>query len=694
MNFRWEKISALKNLIMDKIPEEKNVSPELIKTQKNIVLQIALAALTIILTIVILFAMTSAWYTNIVQTSGLVFEVETWGLEGQILVEENVKEKIAPGKNGNINLIAENKSEGITTVDINVSKKAMHEDMKKRLFFYVDAPETYSFEDENGEITTETVDRVYVNEKEAYTYTLFGKDSLFLTEDITNAPELKWHWVYDVLGYYVLAQENETGLTVLEYLRPIEYDYDKATFAAVEENGNNVIRLETVDGKTSPKDFLAAFSKNDGYAGSIDTSENVSGGFYKVSVDENGYGVYAYLCSYADIYMETQTDARLAESAALENPPTFTAEITISAQSGEEITRTVTNLAELEEAMANGEPIILGTDMAFGTLTVPEGTNLVVDLGGNKITAETILAKEGSSVTMMNGTLESAETGKGKALDAFGAEITLSNVKITGFDRGINVRDNDSPNDGDSTVRVSGCEIDGVLCAIFLSGNGTDSEQKTQLIVENSILKSPGYGIVGNGSSNRVGTDIRVINCTIESTGTESNGGKWGTGIYHPQNDSDLTIYNSKISGIIGITIKGGNTEIINSQIFGKGEAADPVASASGSGVNGDAIYIENNYEGNSIDLVIRETEAEINNSGEEELLKTVIKSDEDHAIRVYDKNMSIVKVTVRIHKGEFFGLGMPFGTEWIASGSTQHTNGSNHFGVVPEVPVTEETDE
>ena len=44
--------------------------------EKNIFMQIGLAFLTIVLTVVILFAMTSAWYTNIAQTSGLVFEVE------------------------------------------------------------------------------------------------------------------------------------------------------------------------------------------------------------------------------------------------------------------------------------------------------------------------------------------------------------------------------------------------------------------------------------------------------------------------------------------------------------------------------------------------------------------------------------------------------------------------------------------
>ena len=84
-------------------------SAALRKAKKNIYWQAGLALVTIILTIVIAFAMTSAWYTNLVQTSGLVFEAEAWGFKGTINVDSDPI-VAGPGDDGVIHLEVEMKA--------------------------------------------------------------------------------------------------------------------------------------------------------------------------------------------------------------------------------------------------------------------------------------------------------------------------------------------------------------------------------------------------------------------------------------------------------------------------------------------------------------------------------------------------------------------------------------------------------
>ena len=111
-------------------------STALKRAKRNIYWQAGLAMVTIVLTIVILFAMTAAWYTNIVETSGLVFEAEAWGFDGQITIAEK-SIQAAPGDEGSIQLEVVNSSESMTSVGISASKSRMAEEMQKRLFFYV-----------------------------------------------------------------------------------------------------------------------------------------------------------------------------------------------------------------------------------------------------------------------------------------------------------------------------------------------------------------------------------------------------------------------------------------------------------------------------------------------------------------------------------------------------------------------------
>ena len=675
MRFNREKINALKNLITNKIPSSNSDSPELAKVQKTIFMQAGLAFLTIILTLVILFAVTSAWYTNIVQTSGLVFEVESWGFQGEILVNTDVI-KAAPGDEGTVEITAKSEGEGITTIDATVSKAAMSEDMKKRLFFYVDTTAT-----RDGE----TMERVYINNSEKYTYTVFSGGSLTLGEKVSNAPKLKWHWVYDVLGYYVLAEPSNTAggkLEVIDYLRPIEYDYDEATFEYSKgANASDVgIEIKTVDGTTTPEEFIVDFSGKDGYEGTINTAEKTDG-FYPVKVDEDGYGVYAYLCSYIDVFNETKTDATFAENAGSENPAQHIANLTLSAQKSEDAPESIGTLTELQKVITEGtaDYVQLTHDITLSEndkITIPENARIMIDLNGNTIknqsSGNAIEASVGSSLTMLNGTLEgTGDTGKG--IETVGAEVTLNNVNITGFDRGINVSDNINSNDKDSVIRIVNCEeISGKLCAVFVSGNGEKSEQKTQVIIENSKLISEGYGIVGNGSDGRWGTDIQVIESTITSTGTN---GTWGTAIYQPQRNSTLTVYKGTISGLSGIIIKGGYANVIDSTVNASAAFAEPKKDNSGASVTGAAIYIETNY-GHEIGLEI---------SGD-----TTVKSVNGYAVQVFEDDAS--NVSVKISQGSFTSASNKEGKlndSWIAEGSKQDVSENKYFASVSTETVT-----
>lgn len=640
-------------------------TPALARARRNVFWQAGLAVLTVVLTIVIIFAMTSAWYTNIVQTSGLVFEAEAWGFDGQITIAEQAIQA-APGDEGNIQLEVVNSSESMTSVGISASKSQMAEEMQKRLFFYV---ETQSAR--NGE----TMDRVYLNSTSSYTYTLFSQGKLSLTEKTHNDAPVKWQWVYDMLGYYVLGTMIDGNtFYATEYLRPVEYDYDKATFDYVTDGEGRVnIELKTVDGVTTVEEFLAQLSKTDGYANDI--SSTPVNGYYPVEVDEYGYGVYVYLCSYSDVEMATRYDTALGQQAAAkddENPmPTYPVTLTVSAQKNDEDVYFVTTLAQLNSAMSlfEGGTIQLTENITLTDdekIIIPTGAKLIVDLNGKKIEAaeRAVEAQPGSSVIFLNG--EIVGSGEAEGIYTVGAEVTLNKVEISGFVDAISVGDHTGGNTLDSKVRIVDCELSGIDSAVYISGNGLASAQKTQLIVERSTMRSDAMVIWGNGDASgngRWGTDIQIIDSTLLSN-TENE----GAAIFHPQKDSILTIHNSTLSGYTGIAIKGGTISIQASQISGTGAGADideetgnPVVSPSGFADTGDAIYIEANY-GYEIRLEIDGA-----NILDGEYVTSTVTSTHRKSLRIWEDDAA--NVSVKVSAG-IFDEELP--DQYIASGSEQ----------------------
>ena len=648
-------------------PPRKEASVALSRVQKNIYRQAGLAVLTLVLTLVIVFAMTSAWYTNIVQTSGLVFEAEAWGFDGTITVNEETI-TAAPGDEGIVHLEVANASDSITDISVNVSKAKMDPEMQKRMFFYVDTQLT-----RNGE----TMERVYLNNRESYTYTLFSQGKLTLTELLHNDSLIKWQWVYDMLGYYVLGEANETTGTVkeIEYLRPIEYDYDEAITVYETDAENNLsLVLTKVDDETTVKEFLETISAKDGYKGIIDTTKSI-GGYYPVDVDEDGYGVYAYLCNYTEIELATRYDTTLgnnayklangeALSAEEKEDLTFTAELTISAQKSESTAVNVSTLSGLQQAinMGNVDLIQLSDDINITSgnpLVIPANTKVMLDLNGKAIKSSNgvaINAQAGSSLTLINGDMvgtgSTATPLSDYAVYAVGAEVVLSDVDITDYKYGFYVGDSDDGNTLDSRVYMTGCTMDTSSYCVFVSGNGLTSAQKTQLVIEDSTLTSDSITISGNGTSTgngRWGTDIQIINSTITSNLVNADGETLapGAGIYQPQQESTLAIYNSTVTGYTGIAIKGGSVSITNSTIQGTGAKQEAKAYTSGFADTGDAVYIEANYD-YEILLEIKETVDETTKAmGKTELIST-----NGYALQVFEPDSP--NVAVKIYSGTF----------------------------------------
>ena len=208
--------------------------------RKKMLRQAALAGLLIIQLVVLVFAITAAWYTNIIQTNDLVFETSAWGFDGSIqLGAEPVR--AAPGAEGVIPLTAVNESDEVTAVSINISKINMDEEMQKRIYFYADTGKHRNEED---------MERIYLSNTGSYTYTMAGRETLTLTEADSNDVRLKWQWVYDLLGYYVLGVVTNDGAVITAYQR---LDHiESMTFEWIDDTSLEVeLTLVGIDGNTA-----------------------------------------------------------------------------------------------------------------------------------------------------------------------------------------------------------------------------------------------------------------------------------------------------------------------------------------------------------------------------------------------------------------------------------------------------------
>jgi hypothetical protein len=399
------------------------------------------------------------------------------------------------------------------------------------------------------------------------------------------------------------------------------------------------------------EDFLTEIFKTDGYAGTyqgedetaedtvrnyvVITSDNVSHIYYPVQVDEDGTGVWAYLCTYGEIISGFDYEKKLTENQDADTiQNAIQAAITLTAVNGTTQTKAVSTETELQKALKDSsiQNIVLDEPITLsGTLEVTEGSH-VLNLNGFGITGkegEELLLQvdSGASLTILNGTLQTSQADTNETTQSGQTVIsvergylTLGHITLQGT-AGIVINDDvqtitqsDTQNIDDldnnteiakgtldSQVMITNSTITTTGDSLLVLGNGSATETRTRVVIQDSTLKSTeGSAICGQDAENTDSADN-----TDNTDNTDS--GTWGTeiillnteaqgknyGIYHPQRQSILRVLNSKITGNIGIYMEGGSLYLTGGTVTG--QAADNSTNGNTDG------SIGSNYVGISI---------------------------------------------------------------------------------------------
>lgn len=585
----------------------------------------ALFALAALATLgVLLYSLTTAWYTNVAETTELVFETESWGFKGQVKALDTGL-LLAPGQSACAALSVTNDGEQINQITVTVDKSSMPEELQKRIYFYVPAAAKES---------DKTADRVYLSTYGGYSYRVMPKSTLLLTADSAADAPVRCEWVYDLLGYYVygtldkdnklitaeqIAEHKREDVEAPVYIRPVEYDYDKAIFQDD--------KLLTVDGD-KVDDFVKALLDADGYK-NADKITKV-GDYYAANItgtsdNSEKTGLWLYLCTQTEIEAATEFDTRIGtyrylleqkdeqdRSIPLTDEQTkeyegvaallggAKATIQIAGQNLRTSIADVTEAESLNAALTRGESVRLAGDMTLGeAITIPADKDVIIDLNGKQLTTNVVgqpvlKGAPGSSITVLNGTINGGS--RDTTVQLVGSSAAFSGVTIQG--RLLIDDKNESNENGTvSVVRLSNCTLKTVgdeQVGVHVFGNGAASSSRTVLLVEDCTIESTFAGILGNGSDDCYGTDIQVLNSTVK--------GKYA-GIYQPQRGSRLLVQNSTVEGMTGIAVKGGTVTIRNCIVNGtaeKGflpEAEQVKASRNGWLDTGAGVYVEANYD-------------------------------------------------------------------------------------------------
>lgn len=288
----------------------------------------------------ILFALTSAWYTNTIQANEITLKTAKWNFDGTITLdgEDNSGTlglgDLYPGDTRLLPVTIQNKDTRGVNVRVEADKSKMASpEMQQRLYLYVEKT------DENG-VTT----RHYINSLSGYLYQVNANQTLRITDAELTPKEnekqdkntLHLQWVYDMTGYFLLGKvtENNNTITVAgktadtqpEYLMPVTYDLDRAQFGADGKLSSVSEYQTTTNGTagyatTGREDYLKRLFDQyiSGYnksAKPYDNKTTVHGNYYAVDVDATGYGVWLYLPDKTAIDTAAKWDQETAATAA------------------------------------------------------------------------------------------------------------------------------------------------------------------------------------------------------------------------------------------------------------------------------------------------------------------------------------------------------------------------------------------
>lgn len=277
----------------------------------------------------VLFALTSAWYTNTIQTNDISLKTAQWNFKGTITLGNEADDKldlgaIYPGDSRVLPLTITNSDTLPVDIRVEADKTLLSEELQKRIYLYIEKTE-------NG-----TTTRHYINSRSGYLFTVGENQALHLTNEAEagNAPAtnsdaetktelLRLQWVYDVTGYFLLGTVAENGSiaadTTTEYLMPVQYDLDRATFDA---SGKLKSVTEYDPGQ---KQYASSDRENylktlfEQYAAAYNNETINYGDYYAVDVDESGYGVWLYLADKTAIDAATAWDSAAAANTESQN---------------------------------------------------------------------------------------------------------------------------------------------------------------------------------------------------------------------------------------------------------------------------------------------------------------------------------------------------------------------------------------
>lgn len=613
------------------------------EAKKRIYKQAGLALTAILVTVALLFAMSTAWYSNVLEAGSLTFQAEKWELNADH-VSSNGNVVAQPGARGILPVSYKNTSDSIVNAYVNVSKEQMEVQLQKRIYFYTETPYTVERKANiEGESNKETVARRYLTNSTAAPYTVLSMGQLTMSDDFcTVDTPIYWEWVYDLLGYYVRLEPTDDGSVIeKEYLRPIVYDYDKATF---DENGN----LATVDGKHMDH-FLQDITAEDGYLNkfvesNITTDSKTGTKYYTVDNDNQntlGYYTAIRLLTKQEIAEANLWDTEHA-GASFNN-----VKITITGEAANVEMINVGTTEELTKALQseNGGYIRLSGNLELTeNITVSAKEPVILDLNGATLTGsatggDLFTVGKGRELTVINGTIKNS-AGNTTLFGINNGKLTVSNVTATAEGEsqwGIYIQDNNrtTAQDGDSIVYITHSTISTGQPTVMVIGNNTTTAQKTRCVIENSTLTSGYVTVCGNGQTVSGGTAIEIKDSIIT--------GKYAA-VYHPQDNSTLHAENSTFTGNTGIAVKGGTVYLDNCVVTGRAEAA-LAGSFNNNGFTdtGAAVYLEAGYERDNIAIYI---------TGE----NTDIKAVKQKAVLLYhdEKNTKTRKARIAVSGGTY----------------------------------------
>lgn len=288
----------------------------------------------------ILFALTSAWYTNTIQANEITLKTAKWNFDGTITLdgEDNSGTlnlgDLYPGDTRPLPVTIQNKDTRGVNIRVEADKSKMASpEMQQRLYLYVEVTDE----------TTNTKTRRYINSLSGYLYQVNANQTLRITDaELTpkenekqNKNTLHLQWVYDMTGYFLLGTvtENNGTITVTgktadtqpEYLMPVTYDLDRAQFDADgkpssvseyrEATENSPAGYGSFDRKNYLKTLFEQYAKEYNIkAAAYDEKTKSYGNYYAVDVDANGYGVWLYLPDKTAIDAAAEWDQKTAKS--------------------------------------------------------------------------------------------------------------------------------------------------------------------------------------------------------------------------------------------------------------------------------------------------------------------------------------------------------------------------------------------